>query len=204
MILIVNNQNRMSERIALRAMFEARKQVFIDLLGWDLPVLAGRFEVDQFDNARATYLIVTDSERRHLASARLLPTDEPGILISLFPDLCDEPPPGGPNVLEITRFCLSRELSAADRRTARNMLVTAIAQFGIANGVSSYTGVADVAWLQQILAFGWSCRTLGLSRTHSGKALGALRIDIEPDTLDKLATAGVLCEPRVAAALHAA
>ena len=46
MVLIVNNTNRYSERRALRTMFEARKQVFIDLLGWDLPVLADRFEVD--------------------------------------------------------------------------------------------------------------------------------------------------------------
>jgi len=44
-------------------------------------------------------------DRRHLASARLLPTDEPGILTSLFPDLCHEAPPSGPGVLEIT--CLS-------------------------------------------------------------------------------------------------
>jgi acyl-homoserine lactone synthase len=203
-MLIVNNNNRMSERGALRAMFEARKQVFIDLLGWDLPVLAGCFEVDQFDNARATYLILTDPERRHLASVRLLPTDQPGILTSLFPDLCDEAPPNGPDVFEITRFCLSRELRAAERRVVRNMLVSAIAQFGLANNVRSYTGVAELAWLQQILAFGWNCRSLGVPRTHGGKVLGALRIDIEPDTLDKLAAAGVFYEPRVAAALHAA
>lgn len=204
MMLIVNHHNRMSERVALRAMFEARKQVFIDLLGWDLPALAGRYEVDQFDNARATYLILTDAERRHLASARLLPSDEPGILTSLFPDLCSEPPPSGPHVLEITRFCLSRDLRAAARRSARNMLVTAIAQFGLANGVSSYTGVAELGWLQQILTFGWNCGTLGPPRALGGKVLGALRIDLAPDTLDRLAAAGVFCEPRVAAALHAA
>jgi len=204
MMLIVNDHNRMHERVALRAMFEARKQVFIDLLGWDLPVLADRYEVDQFDNARATYLILTDAERRHLASARLLPTDEPGILTALFPDLCEEAPPSGPNVLEITRFCLSRDLRAADRRVARNILVTAIAQFGLANGVRSYTGVAELPWMQQILGFGWRCAPLGLPRAHDGKMLGALRIDLEPDTLDKLVAAGIFCEPRASAASHAA
>jgi len=34
--------------------------------------LADRFEVDQFDDGAAVYLIVTDDESRHLASARLL------------------------------------------------------------------------------------------------------------------------------------
>jgi len=204
MMLIVDDTNRMHERVALRGMFEARKQVFIDLLGWDLPVLAERYEIDQFDNAHATYLILTDPERRHLASARLLPTDQPGILTSLFPDLCDEAPPSGPDVLEITRFCLSRELRAAERRVVRNMLVTAIAQFGVANGVRTYTGVAELPWLQQILGFGWTCAPIGLPREHDGKMLGALRIEIEPDTLDKLATAGVFVEPRAVAASYAA
>lgn len=204
MMLIVDDTNRMHERVALRGMFEARKQVFIDLLGWDLPVLADRYEVDQFDNAHATYLILTDPERRHLASARLLPTDRPGILTSLFPDLCDEAPPSGPDVLEITRFCLSRGLRAAERRVVRNMLVTAIAQFGVANGVRCYTGVAELPWLQQILGFGWTCAPLGLPRAYEGKMLGALRIEIEPDTLDKLAATGVFCEPRAVAASHAA
>jgi acyl-homoserine lactone synthase len=204
LLLIVNHHNRMREGVALRAMFEARKQVFIDLLGWDLPALAGQFEVDQFDNAGATYLILTDAERRHLASARLLPTEEPGILTSLFSGLCDEAPPSGQDVLEITRFCLSRNLRARERRIARNMLVTAIARFGLENGVRTYTGVAEVAWLQQILAFGWTCAPLGAPSGHAGTALGALRIEIEPDTLDKLAAAGVFCEPRAARASQAA
>jgi acyl-homoserine lactone synthase len=40
---------------AIRAMFEDRKSVFVDLLKWDLPVLDGRFELDAFDNEHATY-----------------------------------------------------------------------------------------------------------------------------------------------------
>ena len=38
---------------SLRAMFAARKQVFVDLLKWDLPVLAGEYELDQFDDPDA-------------------------------------------------------------------------------------------------------------------------------------------------------
>jgi len=42
-----------SENDVLRAMFAARKEVFVDLLKWDLPVLDGRFEIDQFDTPAA-------------------------------------------------------------------------------------------------------------------------------------------------------
>jgi acyl-homoserine lactone synthase len=191
MMLVVNDQNRNAERLAIRSMFEARKQVFVDLLGWDLPVLAGRFEVDQFDDGHAIYLILTDAERRHQASARLLPTTRPGILNTLYPELCEAALPAGPDVYEITRFCLSRDMKADARRIARDQLVTAIARFGVEHGISAYTGVAELAWLQQILAFGWRCAPLGPPQRLGGRMLGALRIDIDEATPRLLAQAGI-------------
>jgi acyl-homoserine lactone synthase len=168
-------------------MFEARKRVFVDLLKWDVPVLEGRFEVDQFDDEHATYLIVPDESGCHAGSARLLQTMRPHILDSLFPELCAAPPPRGPHVLEITRFCLGAGLGAAGRLEARNLLVSALVDYALENGVRTYTGVAEMGWLQQILAFGWRCRPLGLPRMIDGKLLGALGIEIAPETPDLLA-----------------
>lgn len=31
--------------VAMRAMFAARKEVFVDLLGWQVPVLEDRYEI---------------------------------------------------------------------------------------------------------------------------------------------------------------
>ncbi|KAK0359766.1 hypothetical protein LTR94_029979, partial [Friedmanniomyces endolithicus] len=111
---------------ALRAMFAARKSVFVDLLKWDVPVLEGRYEVDQFDDLNATYLILAEPDGSHLGSARLLPTMRPHILDSLYPGLCEDAPPRAPDIFEITRFCLDRRLRAAERRAVRDTLVTAL------------------------------------------------------------------------------
>jgi len=93
MIIVQNGApEAMSER-ALRTMFEDRKSVFVDLLGWDLPVLDGRLEIDGFDDEHATYVIVSDDSGDHLGSARLLPTTRRHILGSLFPTLCVDGPP---------------------------------------------------------------------------------------------------------------
>ncbi|MHA6721203.1 acyl-homoserine-lactone synthase [Sphingomonas sp. RS6] len=175
----------------MRAMFEARKRVFVDLLGWDLPVLAGRYEVDQFDDIHARYLILTDSEGRHLASARLLPTERPHLLGSLFAELCDVPPPTGPSTWEITRFCLDRRLRAGERRQWRNVLVHGIARYALEQGITRYVGVAEPAWREQILAFGWKAHALGPIRTIGGMRLGALQIEIRPETLALLAASGI-------------
>lgn len=175
----------------LRSMFEARKRVFVDLLKWDVPVLEGRYELDQFDDEHAVYLIVRDPAGEHLGSARLLPTVRPHLLDTLFSDLCAAAPPRGSHVFEITRFCLDRRLSAPRRLVVRNRLVSVLADYALARGIATYTGVAEIAWLQQILAFGWRCRPLGLPRIRNGKMLGALQIDIAADTPALLARSGV-------------
>jgi len=176
---------------AMRGMFAARKAVFADLLGWKDPVLDGRFEIDQFDDEHARYLIVTDEGRGHLASARLLPTTRPHILGLLFPALCAGPVPRGPEIFEVTRFCLDRSLCAADRRDARNRLVTALVEHALAHGICTYTGVADSGWLEQILKFGWDAAPIGPLLPEDGKQLAALQIRMTPATPSLLEQTGM-------------
>lgn len=175
----------------LAAMFRARKEIFVDLLGWSVPVIDGQYEMDEFDTERATYVVLSDSAGGHLGSARLLPTDRPHLLQAHFPHLCDEAPPVGPDVMEISRFCLSRKRSAAERRPVRDRLVCALTDLALARGIRSYVGIAEMGWLQQILAFGWRCRPLGLPRPCAGRLIGALHIEIDEDTPALLARAGV-------------
>lgn len=176
---------------ALREMFEARKRVFVDLLKWEIPVLEQRYEVDQFDDEHATYLIVPNAAGGHAGSARLLETGRPHILDTLFPGLCEAPLPRGARTLEITRFCLGRGLGAQGRLEIRNRLVSGMVRYALENGIETYTGVAEIGWLQQILAFGWRCRPLGLPRVVDGRMLGALRIDISDETPALLEANGI-------------
>jgi N-acyl-L-homoserine lactone synthetase len=180
-----------NENDVLRAMYAARKRIFIDLLRWDLPALDGKFEIDQFDNEHAHYLIVLDKLGNHLGSARLLPTDRPHLLDTLFPELCEGSVPAGPGIFEISRFCLDRDLRAAERRTVRDHLVTALVTHAFDHGIEHYTGVAEARWLQQILRFGWDCRPLGTPVRHASGMIGALDICIDDDTPARLARAGI-------------
>jgi N-acyl-L-homoserine lactone synthetase len=175
----------------LKAMFEDRKSVFVDLLKWNVPVLEERFELDEFDDEHATYIIIADESGDHLASARLLPTTRRHILGSLFAHLCSGPVPTGQAVFEITRFCLSRRQCASSRRLTRNRLVSALAWHALEAGIRTYTGVAEIAWLQQILAFGWNCRPLGAPSREECGTIGALAIEITPDTPELLTRNGI-------------
>lgn len=190
MVVIRNGiEQALSDRV-FRSMFEERKRVFVDLLGWDIPVLAGRYEIDQFDDDEATYIVVTDGTGEHCGSARLLRTDRPHILDTIFPYLCDDIPPAGPTVREITRFCLARRLKARERLATRNRLVSALVEHALCNGITTYTGVAEWAWFQQILAFGWQCLPLGMP-SNADRGLSAMRIDISPATPGLLRQSGI-------------
>lgn len=195
MVIVENGRALLPSDRPLRAMFEDRKSVFVDLLKWNVPVVQNRFELDQFDDEHATYIIIADETGDHLGSARLLPTVRPHILGSLFPELCTVSPPRGRDVFEITRFCLSRRQSASARLKTRNLLVSALASHAIAKRIRTYTGVAEMGWLQQILAFGWDCRPLGVPARLNRGMIGALAIEITSETPALLAANGIWSEP---------
>ncbi|CAN5497335.1 acyl-homoserine-lactone synthase [soil metagenome] len=171
-------------------MHRDRKRVFVDLLKWDVPVVGGQFEIDQFDTERAIYLIAANERGDHLGSIRLLPTDGDHILGTIFPQLCEDAVPTSPRIYEISRGCLSPGLKAAARREVRNALTTAAVEFALLQEIESYTCIADAGWLSQILSLGWDCWPLGLPQKIGRSLTGALRIEIGPQTLRQLQDAG--------------
>jgi acyl-homoserine lactone synthase len=48
-----------------------------------------------------------------------------------------------------------------------------------------------MSWLQQILAFGWECRPLGIPLRLECGMIGALAIEIRADTPGRLAANGI-------------
>ena len=191
MLHVFKDRSSPDGAIALRNMFEARKRVFVDLLGWNVPVLADRYEVDQFDDVHCVYLILTDDAGAHLASARLLPTERPHILGSLYRHLCDGAVPWGPDVFEITRFCLERDLQTRDRRRARDTLICALVDHALGNDIRAYSAIAEENWLDQIKRFGWRTRSLGTEQREGTTRLGAIEIQIDGDTPHLLREAGL-------------
>lgn len=179
-------------------MHRHRKRVFVDLLKWDVPIVDGVFELDQFDGAQAIYLVEAGGHGEHLGSFRLLPTDRPHLLGSVFPQLCDGSVPTGSAIFEITRGCLSPELRAADRLRLRNRLTSAAVDYALQRGLSHFTCVADSGWLKQIGTLGWHCRPLGEPRRIAGVMTGALEIALSTRTVELMRATGIYTEVALA------
>jgi acyl-homoserine lactone synthase len=190
MVQLVTSENSHFHRTILEKMFEDRKTIFVDLLKWEIPH-DGRFERDQFDDEHAEYLIVNDADSgEHFASLRMLRTDGPHILGSLFSQLCDEKVPTGPDIREISRMCLSPRHRGPERMAARNLLASAMTEYALLTGIRAYTGVADMGWMSRVLSAGWRCEPLGMPRMVGGAMVGAMMIHIDPDTIRRLQVSG--------------
>jgi acyl-homoserine lactone synthase len=159
--------------------------VFVDRLKWDVPTVDGRFEMDAFDNEHAIYLVATDPRSGlHLGSVRLLPTTRPHILGDIFPMLVEGEVPRGPDIFEVTRLCTSPQLADWEAHNAvRERLATALIEYALTAGIRRYTMMTHVAYLSQLLATGWDVEPLGLPKEIDGQLLGALQVNVKPETL---------------------
>lgn len=174
--------DRHAERALVEAMHRCRKAVFVDRLRWDVPVV-GDLEIDAFDTDDAVYLVAAAPGGAHLGSLRLLPTDGPHLLGTLFPELCAGGVPAGPTIREVSRLVISPALRAAERLQVRRRLIIGLAEYGLAAGLTRYTCMAGTAWLSQIMAMGWRAELLGPPCAIGGEAVGALALDIDEATL---------------------
>ena len=183
MVKLVTGSNKQRFAPLLDSMFRDRKTTFVDKLKWDVPVVDGVYEKDEFDTDAAVYLIASNKEgTKHISSMRLLPTTGGHLLANVFPQLCDGEIPKGDDIWEVSRICTAPDLKA-DPRAARRHMSIALIEFALLYGASRLTLVSHMEYLARLLALGWECRPLGYGAEVYGQSMGAMEITVTPTTL---------------------
>lgn len=183
MVLLVCGREQARHAQVLEDMHRVRAQVFVEKLGWDVPVDATGQEKDQFDTEDAVYLIATDDHGRHLSSVRLLPSTAPHVLGALFDDLCLGGAPRAPDVWEISRLCSTPGLEREIMVRARRRVCAAIMEFASLRGIRRYSCAISTSWLPTFLLPGWTCTPLGPPQERKGDTLGAFAIEASDPAL---------------------
>nr|WP_330166264.1 acyl-homoserine-lactone synthase [Rhizobium sp. C1] len=170
-------------------MFQLRKRVFHDLLGWDVTV-RGDIEIDHYDDVNPIYVLSYEPETRRLRGAlRLLPTLGPNMLDDTFPVLLGSSPMiRRPDIWESSRFCIDPEISqdrASNQVTvAAAELMCAVGELGLASGIRQIVTVTDV-FLERMF------RRMGCPGTRIGepRKIGSVyAVAVSWDVNDKLLT----------------
>jgi N-acyl-L-homoserine lactone synthetase len=181
-----------------KTMHRERKRVFHDIMRWDVPIIEGEYEVDQFDTLHALYFLRRDETGSLLGSCRLLASERPHMLSDVFDHLCDGQIPTGSNVWEITRACITPSIRTSDRLMVRNQMVSAVVDYALANNIDTYTCVCSAGWLAQVLAMGWVVEPLGLPRPIEGVLTAALKITIDRTTPKRLRLNNIYAQTELA------
>jgi len=184
MLFIVTAENRSLFAAELIEMHRQRKRVFVDGLGWNVPVV-GDMEVDQYDRCDTLYLIAKSAPQGSVtASVRLLPTLGPHLMSDLFRNACGGDPPRGPAIWEVSRFCTAPDISS--RRTRVGLLwevICGITETALLFGIERVTFQSNAALLPLVLDCGWSAEPLGPSLPDGDDQITAVTASMTPDGL---------------------
>lgn len=132
------------------ALLRFRKEFFVDQLGWDLQVTAGR-EVDQFDTEAAYYCSLFSGEQI-VGGFRAIRTDFPYLAREVFPHLARTHPfPQRRDAWEISRFGV---LPGLNRTKLAKINYALMFRFAYLRGASALIAVADLAHERVLTAFG--------------------------------------------------
>lgn len=187
-IKLVDADARLQFSKHLIEMHHDRKRVFVDQLGWQLPTAGSWLEIDQFDNEYTVYLIAcAGDDDRHLASVRLLPTNRPHMLNTIFADLPDGGPVVGEDVWESSRFTIAPlGMRGAEVMRLSQYLALAHVEFALLNGIRRYTMIGEVHRVATVAAMGWKVRPLCMPKDCDGKKVVSLEVTIDEDTLQRM------------------
>jgi len=147
MIHIVTTENRHLYQRQIWAMFEGRRQSFVERCGWnDLMVFEGA-EVDDCDDERAVYLLALNEDEELLGAVRTRPTDDLCIMADKYPHLIAEgqPPMKGPQVWESTRV-FTTALYRQTRKKGEQLLpylAVAASEVAFDHGAERIIGMGD-------------------------------------------------------------
>ncbi|MEM8788481.1 MAG: acyl-homoserine-lactone synthase [Pseudomonadota bacterium] len=174
-------------------MFRDRAAQFVGRMKWDLQVDKNGWERDQYDAMNPLYIALEDSDGRHAASMRVMPSMGRTMVNDHFRHLNNGVPIRAPFIWECTRFCLAPHAGTAAKTWAGTLMLGG-QELGLRFGLTRALGVYDARMTRIYRSIGWEPRFVGSTGEGREKiCLGlwpfgdeiraqiAERVDLKPD-----------------------
>ncbi|MGS0894401.1 acyl-homoserine-lactone synthase [Burkholderia stagnalis] len=185
----IGNASQLSA-LSLAALASYRHAIFIEKLGWQLPVV-DRQEFDQFDRPDTIYIFGREKSGAICSCARLLPTTRPYLLSEIFPSLMGTTPvPNAPDIWELSRFSsyiLEADSSALESAHANTRaLLAEVVRFALSNGVRRLISVSPLGVERLLKRLKVHAHRAALPQIIDGKPVFACWIEIDEITCTAL------------------
>lgn len=173
-----------------RAVAAYRHKIFIERLGWQLPVKDG-LELDQFDRPDTIYVVARNDNGGICGCARLLPTTEPYLLGEVFPQLMNGLPiPSASHVWELSRFAAvdvnASNASAQEIAQYSRQLLAAAVTVAAEKGATRLITVSPLGIERLLARMGVHAHRAGPPVFVDGKPVFACWIEIDAQTVAAL------------------
>jgi acyl-homoserine lactone synthase len=197
MIFVVGAGNRREFAVDIAAMHSQRKIVFVDRVGWKLPVIAD-LEIDRYDLLEDTrYLLAKDQPNGPvLASARLLTTKGPHLMEDLYSGPYRAALPRGPMVWEASRYCTAPGIG--DRHKRLGLLwetICGIMETALEHRIDQIIFAANRAMLRLAMECGWEARTEGPTMSDGNDQVTAVVAEMTLEGLRNVRDRHGVAEP---------
>lgn len=193
MILLVTPQNRHRYRPQIDEYFRIRKQVFHDLLRWEVKV-HGDQEYDAYDSMPCSYILSMDRDGTVQGGLRQMTMTGPTLTWEKFSDMIDDPSGlFAPGVWETTRFAVrpekkdTRFMSGVNRVAVE--LCAASLETGLAWGAKRHVAVCEERVIRLTRSFRMPCAVLGRKTTPSGEDILCVAWEVSDESVERLAWA---------------
>ena len=167
--------------------YRLRHKIFVDLQGWEAIRRPDQRDVDAFDTADATHLLLTDGQEL-VGGSRFTPLDRPNLLQTVFSGLVQTDLPASPSLgADWTRFYVRPDRREGRRRAPESAaLFCAVMEYALAQGYAFITFVSSIYMLEHGTSVGWRITPLGAPAMIDGKPTIAAWIEVSRQALDNV------------------
>lgn len=181
MVQIIVGAFNPNAREQLADMYRQRAKIFVEEMGWPLKVYNG-LEFDQYDDAETIYVIEYEGDQL-VASMRMNPTHRRCMLTELFDNACDSDIPRGPDVWELSRGALAKNLRKSGYW---GRIQCAFFEAALLWNAKKATGFFTVDHIMKQMRVGLDIKPLGRTRMVEGEANVAAEFPFNLETLLRL------------------
>jgi N-acyl-L-homoserine lactone synthetase len=168
MLTQVEGYERDQHKALFNEMFRQRKLVFHDQKGWDVKLVDGEFEMDEYDRDDTVYLLAKNARGQLVGSMRLISTAMPHMMSGPFGKMFPDVGFKSPLIWEATRFVVVGDHGVQPNNisTAACELLLGACRFGLQNGVRHMTSVYETGMMRLYRRCGMPSPELARHRTQ--------------------------------------
>lgn len=164
--------------------FKLRHKIFAERQNWKAIQRPDKRDIDQFDDAFATHLLLLENNTV-IGGSRLNELTRANLTVDVFSWLIEKPFPDTPrNGADWTRFYAAPASSQTSKRSdVSAQIYCGMMEYALLQGYTFLTFVSSIYMIEIATAMGWNVSPLGMPRIIEGKPTVAAWIEVSNSAL---------------------